>query len=505
MKLAALRPGGAPERKFFDTEKITGKRPYEDEGKVTFSLKCAQLPKLEDRRKASTALGASGYGSTLGMTPSASAPTFGSTGGFAPSGSASPFGATKKNPFGFNEDGTERVPKRAEKYLHYLMRAHDKREEANQKAAVSEEKDRDERKALLAKKFRTRDPDRPNKKAKADSDSDRSDKESDEESDDEIDGDLVPYDGYMKVDVELVVMRAPGFPEPSTGSEITMDLDGNATGSRAGGSHAGSRGAGASSGDGADDSTEASTPRMDMAEMMEELAALQEEVGPLDNDDLMPDDPEDKTASNNLGSMKVRGLKNIWDTPVPPWHLAIGGTMFFVPDAERYSVQPSLPPPPPPSLQGRRRIRIKPRLPLDISHGRWRDEYPVPAKEPSYAITEKDRLGFEEKMKTFDFYVSCNNALQRLPKPKRASDKAKHITTFGELVARDTRRSQAWTQWNHREALKKEQEAFNQAQQKEKQAQESENARIETLLAEQKARDAAMEEAAKLEAKGRAG
>ena len=29
------------------------------------------------------------------------------------------------------------------------------------------------------------------------------------------------------------------------------------------------------------------------------------------------------------------------------------------------------------------------------------------------AITEKDRLGFEEKMKTFDFYVSCNNALQR--------------------------------------------------------------------------------------------
>ncbi|CAK9039044.1 unnamed protein product, partial [Durusdinium trenchii] len=49
-------------------------------------------------------------------------------------------------------------------------------------------------------------------------------------------------------------------------------------------------------------------------------------------------------------------MPNVWDNPYPEWSLETGGSMYFIPNAERYAWCPSLPPPPPPSELGRRRL-----------------------------------------------------------------------------------------------------------------------------------------------------
>mmetsp|Transcript_35197 Transcript_35197/g.101088 ORF Transcript_35197/g.101088 Transcript_35197/m.101088 type:complete len:359 (-) Transcript_35197:88-1164(-) len=194
-----------------------------------------------------------------------------------------------------------------------------------------------------------------------------------------------------------------------------------------------------------------STPRMDIAA---ELEALHEEVGSdtssSSGSDGLPDDLKDKP-------------ENPWDNPHMRWTLGIGGTVFFVPDAERYGHAPSLPPPPPKSLLGRGRVNLKPRLPLDISNHRYRDEHPNVWPEDPYSPTKDDRRTFEQKLMTLDFYASCNKSLTRLPPLEREKDELKHEVAFGHLVERDTKHSFVWKAHVEKEQRRKKKEAEKRA------------------------------------------
>jgi len=180
------------------------------------------------------------------------------------------------------------------------------------------------------------------------------------------------------------------------------------------------------------------------------------------NDDKRSEDSDDMPEG-----LKLKRLQNVWDNPQPRWSLGIGGTVFFVPDAERYAMGSSLPPPPPPSLHGRRRIHLKPRLPLEISNHRYRDEHPNIWPDAPYSPELQDYLRFEKTLMTLDLYKSCDMALTQLPQLEKASDEKKHRAKFGEMVERETQKSIAWKNWRHRENLKK-----KEAEKKAKQAKE---------------------------------
>lgn len=180
--------------------------------------------------------------------------------------------------------------------------------------------------------------------------------------------------------------------------------------------------------------------------LYEELEALRDEVG--------EDDVESSDHSDDMpAGLKSKG-NNIWDCPVPKWSIGLGGTVFFVPDAERYGMGASLPPPPPPSLHGRHRIRLKPRLPIEISNHRYRDECPNIWPDPPYQPEVHDYLRFEEKLMTLDFYKSCNKALLSMHPLEKAADAPKQRVRFGGLVGMATKSSQAWKNWRHREKVK---------------------------------------------------
>merc|ERR1719284_1697591 len=146
-------------------------------------------------------------------------------------------------------------------------------------------------------------------------------------------------------------------------------------------------------------------------EEAEELARLREEFG----------DKEEEEEEDEDG-LEGFGIQNAGNNPDPRWSLGLGGTVFFVPHAERYAHQPSLPPPPPPSLLGRRRLRLKPRLPLAISNHRYRDEHPNIFPEAPFSPNHQHRSDFERTLVTYDFYASCSKAIASVPLPERASE-----------------------------------------------------------------------------------
>uniref|UniRef100_A0A7S1LHL0 Uncharacterized protein n=1 Tax=Alexandrium catenella TaxID=2925 RepID=A0A7S1LHL0_ALECA len=186
-----------------------------------------------------------------------------------------------------------------------------------------------------------------------------------------------------------------------------------------------------------------STPRMDIEA---ELQALQEEIGSSSSSE----------ESDGLGGFGEKD--NPWNHPSMRWKLGVGGTVGFVPDAERYGHAPSLPPPPPRSMLGQSRVRIKPRLPLDISNHRYRDEHPnVWAPDP-WEPSKTDRRAFEEKLMTLDFLASCSKSLTRLPPIERERDAGKHEVALGHLVQQDAHHSIAWKDWLEKERRKKEKE-----------------------------------------------
>eukprot|EP00405_Crypthecodinium_cohnii_P053690 CAMPEP_0206592808 /NCGR_PEP_ID=MMETSP0325_2-20121206/41212_1 /ASSEMBLY_ACC=CAM_ASM_000347 /TAXON_ID=2866 /ORGANISM="Crypthecodinium cohnii, Strain Seligo" /LENGTH=597 /DNA_ID=CAMNT_0054102575 /DNA_START=67 /DNA_END=1860 /DNA_ORIENTATION=+ len=298
---------------------------------------------------------------------------------------------------------------------------------------------------------------------------------------------MMAWDGMMQVDVEVVILNPPGYVEPepdwddessessssagfsdrrmdtherheskppkrSSQSSSSEDMEGlesllkktgrGATRSLSSGSHSKSQGSGSSDAEDAE-------PALDL---YNELEMLKEEVG-------VEEKAQSEASDDIPENLKLKRLQNVWDNPKPSWSLGIGGTVFFLPDAERYAMGSSLPPPPPPSLQGRRRLHLKPRLPLEISNHRYRDEHPNIWPDAPFCPAVQDYLRFEETMMTLDLYKSCNVALSQLPQMERAAHEAPHRRRFGHLVERETHKSVAWRNWRHREKLIRKDEA----------------------------------------------
>merc|ERR1711879_865570 len=133
--------------------------------------------------------------------------------------------------------------------------------------------------------------------------------------------------------------------------------------------------------------------------------------------ELGQDEEDDAESEGLLDGLSLGGnMDNIYSINDPRLALGIAGTVYFIPEVERYSLGPSLPPPPPPSLLGRRRLRLKPRLPLDVSNHRYRDEHPNIWSEscalPAATRAEWDSLG--SKMRQMDFYAGCNEAFTKV-------------------------------------------------------------------------------------------
>lgn len=410
--LGGMKSDGPPPRSIWDPNRMT-----QSSGQL-FRVKTMELPGLDEQRRIKHHGGA-GISSPL-TSAQTSKTSFGTS--FVNESTTSVIDDTR---IGLAEPGQpveEKKLTRATKYYQLLMKAHNKREDGNQKLLATEEKSRAEAAAAKASRNAI--------KAGLDSVSESSGS-TDAEKEEEDLPPLTPYDGSMRVDLEVIVLRAPGEKEQSEPFTEVSEHGSTRTPSSA--------------------STK-STPRVDLAE---ELARLQQEMGveeeeESDEDDGLPD-----------------GFKSIKDAPNPRLALGLGGTVFFVPEAERYAHGPSLPPPPPPSLMGRRRLRLKPRLPLDISNHRYRDEHPNIFPEAGFIPSFNDKIRFEDKVKTYDFYVGCNKALTRLPPPVRAKDRPKKETTFGKMVDEEIRFSQAWKNWGHREEIHRQEKAEQEKKEKE--------------------------------------
>mmetsp|Transcript_101113 Transcript_101113/g.292400 ORF Transcript_101113/g.292400 Transcript_101113/m.292400 type:complete len:278 (-) Transcript_101113:149-982(-) len=273
----------------------------------------------------------------------------------------------------------------------------------------------------------------------------------------------------MEVDLEIVVLRPPGVEESETSSRAS-----SATGFASRASTKASTNAQDRRSSKASKSSSKDSPRPDL---YEELEALKEEMGA--DEEAKSEDSDDIPEG-----LRLKLKQNIWDNPKPRWSLGLGGTVFFIPDAERYSFGASMPPPPPPSLHGRHKRRLKPRLPLDISNNRYRDEHPNIWPDPAYSPELADFARFEQKLLTLDFYRGCNKALTRLPQAKSRKDDARHRAHFGRMVLDETKRSQAWRNWNHREMLRKKEERRKALEEAEARAKAEELAKLAALAAE---------------------
>jgi len=336
---------------------------------------------------------------------------------------------------------------RAERYFQLLMKAHDQREQGWRDATVAKENARKELAATRALQRAieaeggTVEETRPPSTASSLSSGENDRKKEEEDSDLDEPLELQPYDGAMKLQIDVVVNRAPGEVEEE-------DCD----------SADSSKGDGEGSKEGSDAGDSSDGERLNIAD---ELAQLREFADPDAQSDSVADD-------KRLGSKKKR-IKNVWDAPDPRWALGLGGTVFFMPEAERYSLGPSLPPPPPPSLVGRRRIRMKPRLPLDISSGRYRDEHPNVWPEGVPAATAKDRLRLERKLMTFEFYQGCSQSMADLQRPAGpvGTPKRQQLSpeqAFSRSVWKHAQSGTGWETNRRREQVKLKRQADRQKQ-----------------------------------------
>lgn len=420
--LRSLKPQGRPERKFWDTDNNLT-RVLSQTGYTTFKLKTASLPQLESLKK----------GKKVEETPVDGSPVDG--GGTASSKPAQDnnYGLLSSSALkaGIGADG--KPLKRSERYYQLLMKAHVKREEEDRKVAYEEEWQRCEGAARLAYEkvlFLENPP--PEKASKASSDASEGEEDSEEEEKPDY-GDLTAYDGQMKIEIDFVVVRPPG--EDDEESIHYSDRESSVTP--------------------APSSSGSSTPPIDFSE---ELEALKAELKT--GDGKQDEDGDDDGIPEGLRGLKK--MPNMWDNPFPEWTLDMGGSVFFVPDAERYAFAPSLPPPPPPGLQGRRRIRLKPRLPLDISNHRYRDEHPNIWAPAAFSPEQEHYLSFEQKMMTFDLYKACVEGLARMPKQTRAKEERRHKYEFSLRVDDVLGRSWAWRNWRNRERARQAREEAEQ-------------------------------------------
>jgi len=434
--LTGMKVDGPPERKTWDTSACLGR----SDNKL-FRLKQVNLPELQERNSQAARYCRSTTSYNNQDLFSHAASQLERSGelkaGFHSLGSPS---ATVTAP-GESPKSTRPV-KRADKYFDILMKNHYKRvdgwkdeeenaakEKATATAAFYARKARErERRKAAAEAFDTRSRS-----------SDEGEEVASEEEPEDL-GPLLPFDGKLKVELEICVREPPCIETASTEADSSVQSSRKSSRSAAGGGpDAPARAASSTSGE--------SAPLLDLAD---ELDLLKEEMGAIEEKEKKEDSDDDLPEG-----LKLKKFQDIWDNPKPKWTLGIGGSVFFVPDAERYAFGPSLPPPPPPSMLGRRRLRLKPRLPLDISNHRYRDEHPNIWPEAPYSPELEDHLRFERTLLTLDLYKSCNMAMTQLPQAERESDKKRHKVQFGKIVERETRTSHAWKEWRHREDLKK--------------------------------------------------
>lgn len=313
---------------------------------------------------------------------------------------------------------------RADRYYQALMKAAAKREQRNAKEEWDATKKRMDKSAHRAYKAA--------KLAERDESVSESDSEEEEDVDEGMGGlPLQPYYDKMRIELEVVVLRAADAKKGDTPAEFADPVDSTATPSSS--------------------DSEKSTPRVDLNA---ELEGLNEEMAEFIEEEESEEDDMPDWLKNRKGETKsIRNHDN--DRAA----LALAGTCFYVPDAERLALAPSLPPPPPPSLLGARKWRLKPRLPLDISRNRYRDEYPsIDLLREPFMPTKEQAISLERSMKTFDFYAGCDKTLTRmnqkiattLKRPKKAPDLD---NTFGKMVDEDLRGSMAWKTYLKRKEL----------------------------------------------------
>lgn len=345
------------------------------------------------------------------LAPSSSAPHFGT------GTSRSSVLETDKPPSG------EKAPlKRADKYYQALLKAEKARNETVLRESWENYNVNANRAAEKAKKKALKLEIAP---AEGGFDSESEEEVDDEEEELEDPGPLVAYPGLMKVEVEVVVLRAPGQDKSDTESSVHED---------------------------------ASTPSCvseksedeDGIDWAKELAELQEEFA------------EPEKAESDDGSMPDgligRQIGNVHDNSDKRTALGLGGTAFFVPEVERYALAPSLLPPPPRGeghLQrtGHKRLKLKPRLPLEVSRHRWRDEHPYGCPVEDEFSPDLDALrSWEEKVRRVELYGTLNKFIINMPKPDGLR-KLPKTDDFERTLDWELKDSLAWRQYIKRQRL----------------------------------------------------
>jgi len=371
---------------------------------------------LEDASPAADATRVGGGNSTAGSAAGARLDT-----GLSASSSAPALGAAG-TPLEKSRGATqEKKMSRADKYYHALLKAEWQRNERLRKEQEAETIAKAEAAATAAFKTATAAEKEEGNSSKSD-DSEAEEKDEDEE---EVEvGPLVAYDGALRLEVEIVVLRAPGVGKSDDHSDSGRE----------------STATPASSGSGSDLSSERG---MDLSK---ELQALQEELE-------KPEEEEVKSEESDglPDGLRLRKIPdNINDANDKRVALGLGGTAFFVPDVERYALAPSLLPPPPQSLAGRRRLRLKPRLPLEISRHRWRDEHPHIGAPPAYSPDVDEKKSYEDKMCMVDLYHGVHSVMTQLPKPDGIR-RPPPEKLFDLMLDSQLKNSRAWKQHIKRE------------------------------------------------------
>lgn len=354
------------------------------------------------------------------------------------SDSAPDLGASRDSP----KDTGEKPPlKRADKYYQALLKAEKVRNETWRREAWEEYTRRADRAAAKAKKKVLKAEIQVDTgEVKSDSDS-SAETELDEDENDELEdpGPLRPYPGLLKVEVEVVVLRAPGNDKSET--ESSVDSATHTPSSR----------------------SEKSEDEDDGIDWAKELQELQEEMDAKDKEKKKKggngEDSDDEKDGDSLPEgLEVRTIGNVYDNSDKRTALGLGGTAFFVPEVERYAMAPSLLPPPPRGLghlqrTGHKRLKLKPRLPLEVSQGRWRDEHPYGCPVEDEYTPGLDQLrSWEEKVRRVELYGTLNKFFNTMPKPDGIR-KLPKTDFFEKTLDWELKDSLAWKQYIKRQRL----------------------------------------------------
>lgn len=316
---------------------------------------------------------------------------------------------------------------------------------------------------------------------KADRDREEKKKDDVQEVEEDEEMGLKPLEGRFDIEVELCIEKAPGAEfddtddeQETTASEASQDKDQD---SKIGASSARDT-----------DEPESEEGGFNAADEMRELQA---ELAAMDaKDEVLRDKAREKetakrsraeaTAKAEAARAKPKpkpkpkaassvkegsSVPSVDDYDDARYSVSQGGTMYFAPDAERLAMSPSLPPPPPPSTYGRRRLKMKPRLPLDLSWGRYRDEQVFTGDKPYNALDYERHEMAAERFRTVDFYAGCKSAMTQLTVEKnQLMENGIHFgrrfrlpptywdARLGDLVREELQASPAWKAWRAKNA-----------------------------------------------------